>query len=322
MEVRIVTWNVNGLRSFIVDNESSARFKGKREIKRESNLGTLIGEYNPDILCFQETRCTEEMGEQFAIEGYHKYFSSSEGSGGRAGNRYSGVAIWSKIPALEVVKGLPTLDGTESGDNEGRFIAIDLGPDIGMLINTYQPNSGTNFDYRVRRWDPAMKAYLSQLKEAGRPVIWCGDLNVARTVNDIYQGKPKPGQDVAKLHAKLLGTKGPTPESAPTYKYMAGFTQEERQGIEEVLSSGYIDAWRELHPDAAHGGYTWWNPKIKAFRPADKGWRIDYFILDEAHRDRLLSCEVRPHIGTQSKAAVDKYGSDHGVVTLRLRIDS
>jgi exodeoxyribonuclease-3 len=168
-----------------------------------------------------------------------------------------------------------------------------------------------------------MTQYLAELKDAGRPVIWCGDLNVARTTKDIHQGKPKDTTDPAKLEAKLLNQHGPTPESPPSYKWMAGFTVEEREGFERILSSGYTDCWRELHPDAEFTGYTWWNPKIRAFRPADRGWRIDYCIIDAAHRHRLVACETMPHIGTRTKRdpSIDKYGSDHGVLSMTLRIE-
>lgn len=341
MELRVATWNVNGLRSFVVDDLPSAKFRTKTEIQPDSNLGELISKFNPDIICFQETRCDAATMDRFQIPGYHNYHSSSQGEGGRAGNRYSGVAVWSRLPAVQVWQDLPTLPEPRSAaDREGRFLSLDLGPQWGVLINTYQPNAGTNFGYRVNRWDPALREYLAKLTAQGRPIIWCGDLNVARTPVDLHLGTLPPAtvtrlatqaqrqgwspdtqqqrhQEAEQRHWTSLEQPGTDNDS-----WQPGFTLEERLNFELTLETGLVDAWRHLHPDSCYTGYTWWNQRIPAYRKQDRGWRIDYCVLDAAHLERLVSCETWPQIGcrTRSRPSVGKFGSDHGVVAVTLRI--
>ena len=273
MHLKIATWNVNGLRSYIVDNLPSKKFQTKTAIQPDSNLGELIAKFDPDIICFQETRCNSATMERFQIPGYHNYHSSSQGTGARAGNRYSGVAVWSKIPAKDVFTNIPTLSQPlTSADHEGRFICLDFGPEIGHLINTYQPNAGTNFQYRINRWDPAIRKYISSLLEANHPVIWCGDLNVARTALDLHIGKPSLKKEMN--HWESLDRPGPDESSPSNYRWNPGFTTEERLNLELTLETGLVDAWRHLHPDAEYTGYTWWNQRVPAYRKADRGWRI------------------------------------------------
>jgi len=341
MLLKIVSWNVNGLRSYIVDDLPSGKFTTKTEIQPSSNLGELISDFNPDIICFQETRCDSATMDRFQLPGYHNYHSSSEGTGGRAGNRYSGVAIWSKLEATEILRHLPTLpEPLHLSDREGRFLSVDLGPTIGVLINTYQPNAGTNFGYRVNRWDPALREYLTTLIQQGRPVIWCGDLNVARTPVDLHLGQI-PATKLNRL-AQQAATDGLSEEEAQRCRLVAeqrhwsrleqpgtdnqnwqpGFTIEERMNFEITLESGLVDTWRHLHPDQEFGGYTWWNQRIPAYRKQDRGWRIDYGVIDTSHLERLVSCETMPQIGcrTRGRSEVGKFGSDHGVVALTLQI--
>jgi exodeoxyribonuclease-3 len=346
MILKIASWNVNGLRSYIVDDLPSGKFKGKTEIKADSNLGELVATFDPDLICFQETRCDSETMEQFQIPGYYNYHSSSQGTGARTGNRYSGVAIWSKIEATQVLRLLPTLpEPLTVADQEGRFISIDLGPNIGVVINTYQPNAGTNFSYRVNRWDPAIRNYIASLIELARPVIWCGDLNVARTPLDLHIGQlpvklanrviqkiPKELEyqsqtslalaRAEQIHWETLDQPGPGEWSPANYHWNPGFTLEERLNLEITLEIGLVDAWRQLHPDAIYSGYTWWNQRIPSYRKNNRGWRIDYCLIDRSHLDRLVGCETLPQIGcrTRDRPDINKYGSDHGVITMTLGI--
>lgn len=321
--LKIATWNVNGLRSYIVDDLPSQKFGTsaiKTEIHPESNLGELVATFDPDIICFQETRCDQATMERFQIPGYYNYHSSSRGTGPRAGNRYSGVAVWSKIQAESTLSDLPTLPPPlTAADTEGRFISLYFGPKIGYLINTYQPNAGTNFDYRVNRWDPALRTYLSSLLRAGHPVVWCGDLNVARTPLDLHLGQPKTTVE-EQGHWESLDRPGPSADSPDNYRWNPGFTTEERLNLELTLETGLVDAWRQLHPHAEYTGYTWWNQRVPAYRKSDRGWRIDYCLVDEAHLGRLVACDRLAEIGCRSREreSIKKFGSDHCVVTVTL----
>ena len=166
--MKIASWNVNGIRSYIVDDLPSSKFKTKLEIAPDSNLGHLIQLYNPNIICFQETRCSKENMLKFNIPGWTIYSSSSQGEGGRGPNRYSGVSIWvHDILGLgkpnNIYDILPSLSQPLTvNDVEGRFLALEF-PNF-TIINTYVPNAGTNFTYRTARWDPAMLSYLTSLR--------------------------------------------------------------------------------------------------------------------------------------------------------------
>ena len=186
-EIRIASWNVNGIRSYIFNNQASGKFKGISEIASDSNLQHLLDTTDSNVICFQETRCGQEKMANIKLEGWNIYSSSSEGEGGRSKDRYSGVAIMIKTELGEpesVVVNLPTLEPpTDCSDREGRFIALDF-IDY-QIINTYVPNAGTNFNYRTQRWDPAMLEYLNSLEKR---VIWVGDMNIARTPYDLCLG--------------------------------------------------------------------------------------------------------------------------------------
>ena len=338
-ELRVASWNVNGLRSYILDDLPSGKFRDKTEIGATSNLNHLLVLYNPNIICFQETRCGADNMSRFKVPGWKVYSSSSEGTGGRGPNRYSGVSIWVSeslgLPEPTQIDLLPNLAETiTSADREGRFLALRY-PDF-TIINTYVPNSGTNFSYRTERWDPAMAHFLVSEKESGKLTIWMGDLNVARTPYDVHFG------DVRHLPQaqKLLQEGGPETETklealrervhnnshmqGTGQNVPAGFTREERDGIEKILESGYSDAWRHLHPTDYYKGFTWWNLRIPAYRPQDRGWRIDYVIIDNDHIDNLVDCQVFNQVGTRSygEEKVKKYGSDHAPICATIKLSS
>lgn len=337
-ELRVATWNVNGLRSYILDQLPSGKFKGKTEIAGDSNLAELIRLYRPNIICFQETRCGADNMSRFQIPGWTIYSSSSQGQGGRGPNRYSGVSIWvsDELALAEPTKleQLPSLtEPITSADREGRFLALRY-PTF-TIINTYVPNAGTNFSYRTERWDPAMAAFLASEKESGLLTIWMGDLNVARTPYDVHFGDIRHLPQAQKL-IKESENATSTPEGDLDAKLdeirqkvhsnshmqgtgqnvPAGFTRQERDGIEKILESGYCDAWRHLHSNDYYQGFSWWNLRVPAYRPNDRGWRIDYVIIDNNHIDNLKDCQVLRQVGCLSHKdpKVKKYGSDHAPV--------
>jgi exodeoxyribonuclease III len=297
--LKILNWNVNGMRSNIVGNKKWNKCKGLSAIEFDSNLGELVYEHDPDILCFQETRCDQSVAGCIQIAGYHQYWSCSKGSGARAGNRYSGTSLWSKIKPDSVSYNIPTLP---EPDQEGRAIVAEY--DKFTLITTYVPNAGTNFDYRTQVWDVAIRDYLAQLRRTGKNVIWCGDLNVARTPNDVFFGDPESSR---YNKAAMKGT---------GYAAVGGFTKEEREGFERILDEGYLDVYRELYPNQKDA-YTWWNQRAPGFRAVNLGWRLDYFILNA----RLMPCVIDMLILKHAGLCTKPQGSDHAAILLELRMD-
>jgi len=336
--LRVVSWNVNGLRSYIVDDLASAKFRTKTEIKPDSNLDHLIQLYNPNVICFQETRCGLDNMAKFQITDWKVYSSSSQGCAGRSGNRYSGVSIWVHTSLVQqlgepvkVLDILPTLNEPHhDGDLEGRFMALIY--ENVTIINTYVPNSGTNFTYRTERWDPAMLAFLEVEREKDRMTVWVGDLNVARTPYDVHFGDVSHTPKGLKLLNKNLDLTVQQEQmeqlrqelhSSPAMQGIgervpAGFTRQERDGIQSILQSGYSDCWRCQHPitSGVYDGFTWWNLRVPVYRPNNRGWRIDYVIVDNKHLDNLVDCRVLREVGTKthSRDTPKKYGSDHAPI--------
>jgi exodeoxyribonuclease III len=302
--VKIVSWNVNGLRTRIVDHLESKQFSKKTQIDSTSHLGKLIDEFDPDIICFGETRCSFQLMEQFEIPGFYRYSSSSELEGARSGNRYSGTAIWTKLKPYKVLTQLPFLP---QPNLEGRFIALYFNRFI--LIHVYQPNSGSNFQHRITEWDPAMGLYLQFLKDNYTiPIIWTGDLNVAHTHQDVFFGDNLTHQDNSTFQ-KQLNTNLIT---------LPGFTKEERDNFSDILSLGFTDVWRHLHPDQSFQGFTWWDMRRKTYRLLDKGWRIDYFVINNLHLNLVEDCQVFKHIGETQDGS--KIGSDHAPIGLTITL--
>ena len=247
--MKLISWNVNGLRA-VMD-------KGFPEV---------FSALDADIFCLQETKL---QAGQISLElpGYHQYWNYAEKKG------YSGTAVFSKAPALSVAYGL----GIDEFDHEGRVITLEY-PDC-YFITVYTPNSQdglARLPYRMA-WEDAFLSYLKNLEKT-KPVVFCGDLNVAHREIDIKNPK-------ANIHN-------------------AGFTQEERDKMTALLSSGFVDTFRYVHPDQA-GAYSWWSYRFHA-RENNTGWRIDYFIVSEALKPRLISACIHPEI----------FGSDHCPVEL------
>ncbi|MBQ6496841.1 MAG: exodeoxyribonuclease III [Firmicutes bacterium] len=250
--MRLISWNVNGIRA--------AMKKGFLE---------FVTEQDPDILCIQETKMQEGQAE-VPLDGYHQYWYSAEKKG------YSGTAVFSKEEPLSVSKGL----GVDEHDHEGRALTLEY-PDF-YLVNVYVPNAQDGLkriDYRMS-WEDAFRSYLKKL-EKEKPIITCGDFNVAHQEIDLKNPKSNRGN--------------------------AGFSDEERGKMTELQDAGFIDTWRYFYPDL-EGVYSWWSYRFNA-RANNAGWRIDYFLVSEALKESLAGAEI----------LTDVYGSDHCPVTLELK---
>ena len=249
--MRLISWNVNGLRA--------AMGKGFLDFAKAQD---------PDVLCIQETKMQEGQAE-VPLDGYHQYWCSADKKG------YSGTAVFTKEEPLNVTYGI----GIDEHDHEGRVITAEY-PDF-YLVNVYVPNSQDGLkrlDYRMK-WEDDFRAYLKGL-ENNKPVITCGDFNVAHEEIDLKNPKNN--------------------------RKNAGFTDEERGKMTELLDDGFIDTWRYFYPDL-EGVYSWWSYRFNA-RRNNAGWRIDYFIVSEALRNKLKAAEI----------LTDVMGSDHCPVTLEI----
>lgn len=250
--MKLISWNVNGLRACMN--------KGFKD---------FMDSVDADIFCVQETKMQREQA-TFVFDGYEEYWNSAEKKG------YSGTAVFSKAKPLSVSYGL----GIEEHDKEGRVITAEF-QDF-YLVNVYTPNAQRGLerlDYRMV-WEDVFRRYVKELDEK-KPVIICGDLNVAHNEIDLKNFKTNVGN--------------------------AGFTYEERGKMTELLASGFVDSFRYLYPDKT-GAYSWWSYMFKA-REKNAGWRIDYFIVSEKLADRIEDAVIYPEV----------MGSDHCPVGLLLK---
>lgn len=251
--VKLISWNVNGLRAVL----------------RKNFLDYLDAE-RPDVLCLQETKATPDDVEQLWPCTYSTYWNCAERKG------YSGTAVFTLHRPLRVSHGI----GMAEHDREGRVITVEF---TGFhLVNVYVPNSQrelTRLDYR-QKWDRDFLKYLKRL-EGRKPVVFCGDLNVAHTEIDLANPKAN-----VRNH---------------------GFTPEERAGFGALVRAGFVDTFREFEQRGGH--YTWWSPMSGA-RARNVGWRIDYFLISAALRPRLKAAFIRPEVG----------GSDHCPVGIELEV--
>ena len=253
--MKLISWNVNGLRACLQ--------KGFLE-----TFQTL----DADIFCLQETKLQHHAGQvDLDLPGYHQFWNSAEKKG------YSGVAVFTKAEPLSVTYGL----GLEDHDHEGRVITAEY-PGF-YLVCCYTPNSKdqlARLDYRMA-WEDDIRDYLLDL-DAKKPVVYCGDLNVAHQEIDI---------------------KNPGPN-----RRNPGFTDEEREKMTKLLSSGFVDTFRYLYPDKT-GAYSWWSYRFNA-RKNNAGWRIDYFIVSERLKDKIRNADIWSEV----------LGSDHCPVVLDLDV--
>ena len=281
--VKIVSWNVNGIRSNIFCEGSLKKNKKVYTELNESNLKILIDQYKPDIICFQETKCSEEIAKQFQYSEYpYKFWNESKGEKHR-GPGYSGTSIWSKIEP-EFVDNKFIEEDFVFENNEGRFLMAKF-PNFD-LINVYVPNSGTNFEYRIKEWDKNIYDILS--RSIKKPLIYTGDLNVVSEKLDLW-------------NPDILDLKIMTPEKHN------GLLKEERSNFSDLITSlNYVDIYRHLYSESKDI-YTWWDQRTK-MRVQNKGRRIDFFLIHNEYLELIQDTEILSDI----------HGSDHCPILLEL----
>ncbi|MEH6906305.1 exodeoxyribonuclease III [Neobacillus drentensis] len=249
--MKLVSWNVNGLRACVK--------KGFLE---------YFQEVEADIFCVQETKLQEGQI-SLELEGYHQYWNYAIKKG------YSGTAVFTKEKPLSVRYGV----GTDESEEEGRILTLEF--DNFFLVNVYTPNSQRDLariNYRLD-WEDRILQYLKELDDL-KPVVLCGDLNVAHQEIDLRNPKSNVGN--------------------------SGFTDEERGKMTSLLAAGFVDSYRHFYPEQV-GAYSWWSYMAKV-RERNIGWRIDYFIVSEKLRDRLINADIHCHV----------MGSDHCPVILEI----
>lgn len=263
--IKLYSWNVNGIRAVV----------------RKELFTPFISKHQPDILCLQETKAERGQAE-IDLKEYEEYWNSAEKKG------YSGTAIFSKMKPLAVLNGFPEelikeykVTGDTYGDpnKEGRVIAAEY--EHFYIVTVYTPNAKDDLSripLRHNHWDPAFLKYCKEL-EKKKPVIFCGDLNVAHTEDDLANPKPNRGKK--------------------------GFTSEEREGFQKFLDAGFVDTLRMFKQGNGH--YTWWSHFANS-RARNVGWRIDYFLVSESLKDKIKAAEIH----------ADVLGSDHCPISITL----
>lgn len=264
--MKLYSWNVNGIRAVI----------------NKGALQSFLKEHDPDVLCLQETKAKREQAEIDMPE-YHEYWNSAEKAG------YSGTAIFSKTKPLQVIDGFTDaiaekygLAGDSYGDpnKEGRVLSAEF--DDFWVVTVYTPNTKSDLSrlaLRHEKWDPAFLEHVRELEKT-KPVLFCGDLNVAHKEIDLANPKANVGKH--------------------------GFTNEERAGFDAMLDSGFVDTFRLKHPDTTEA-YTWWTHWANA-RARNVGWRIDYWLASSKLADRVVDANIHP----------DVLGSDHCPVSIEV----
>lgn len=249
--MKCISWNVNGMRAIL----------GK-------SFSDFFHAESVDVFCVQETKMQQGQAE-IDFPGYHQYWNSAQRKG------YAGTAVFSREEALSVVRDF----GPAEFCDEGRVLALEY--EKFYLVNVYSPNAQPELkriDYRMR-WEDGFRAHVGQLKQK-KPVVICGDLNVARTSIDLKNPKPNEGK--------------------------AGYSEQERGCMEKLLASGFTDTYRMLYPDK-EGAYTWWSYRFNA-RANNAGWRIDYFLVSDDIKERVRDSVIYAEVT----------GSDHCPVGLQL----
>ena len=251
--MKMISWNVNGLRACL-----------------QKGFLDFMKEIDADIFCIQESKLQEGQVE-LELPGYEQYWNYARKKG------YSGTAVFTKEKPLAVTRGI----GIEEHDQEGRVITLEY-PEF-YMVTVYTPNSQNELarlDYRMK-WEDDFLAYLKKLEEK-KPVVFCGDLNVAHKEIDLKNPK--------------------------TNRHNAGFTEEERNKFTELLDSGFTDTFRYFYPEET-GIYSWWSYRFRA-REKNAGWRIDYFCVSNRLQEKLVSAKIH----------TDVFGSDHCPVEVQITL--
>ena len=264
--MKIFSWNVNGIRA----------------VERKGEFTPFIKKYKPDILCLQETKADQGQS-PIDLKDYEEYWNSAERKG------YSGTAIFTKEKPISVMLDLPekltkkykiTKDKYGNPNNEGRVLALEFKKFF--VVSVYTPNAKDDLSrvkLRQKKWDPAFLAYM-KLLEQKKPVIFCGDFNVAHTEDDLARPKPNRGKK--------------------------GFTDEEREGADNIIGAGFLDTFRMF--TQGNGHYTWWSYFAKA-RERNVGWRIDYIFASPKLKSKIKKAGILPAV----------MGSDHCPVYIELK---
>ena len=265
--MKIISWNVNGIRA----------------VQKKGEFAPFLSKYKPDILCLQETKAMQGQAE-IDVAGYEEYWNSAEKKG------YSGTAIFTKVKPISVINDIPTkiaekhgLVADTYGDprTEGRVIAVEF--EKFYIVTVYTPNAKDDLSrvpLRHKQWDPAFLAYCKDL-EKKKPVIFCGDLNVAHTADDLARPKENEG--------------------------LKGFTKEEREGFDNFLAVGFVDTFRMF--TKGNGFHSWWSNFNNA-RARNIGWRIDYVLVSKTISKKVTKAEIHPEV----------FGSDHCPVSIEISI--
>ncbi|MDO8530157.1 MAG: exodeoxyribonuclease III [bacterium] len=265
--MKIISWNVNGIRA----------------VHRKGLFLPFIQKYKPDVLCLQETKAQQAQSE-LDLPDYEEYWNSAERPG------YSGTAIFSKEKPLSVILGIPAKIAVKHGlakdtygdpMSEGRVITAEFKKCY--VVSVYTPNSKDDLSripLRHKQWDPAFLAYMEEL-EKSKPVIFCGDLNVAHTADDLANPKQNVGRK--------------------------GFTIEEREGIDQIIKADFLDTFRMF--TQGNGHYTWWSHFANS-RARNVGWRIDYIFASKSLKSKIKAAKIHPNV----------IGSDHCPVEVEITI--
>jgi len=265
--MKLVSWNVNGIRA----------------VHNKGLFAPFVAKMKPDIICLQETKAIQDQAE-IDLADYEEYWHSAKKKG------YSGTAIFTKAKPLSVILGFPEAilkkydlagDGYGDPNDEGRVIAAEF-KDY-YVVTVYTPNTKddlSRLELRHKHWDPAFLDYMKQLDKQ-KPVIFCGDLNVAHTPDDLANPKPNEGKK--------------------------GFTDEEREGIDEMIAAGFVDTFRLFKEGNGH--YSWWSHFANS-RARNVGWRIDYIFVSKALESKVKKAEIH----------ADIMGSDHCPVAIELSL--
>lgn len=263
--IKLYSWNVNGIRAVV----------------KKGAFQEFMSKHQPDILCLQETKAEQGQAE-IDLAGYEEYWNASQAKKG-----YSGTAIFTRLKPIAIINDIPEIfvkqaglaaDNYGSANHEGRVIAAEFADFY--VVTAYTPNAKDDLTRITLRekWDQAMIAYCADL-QAKKPVVYCGDMNVAHTEDDLANPKPNVGKK--------------------------GFTAEERSGFDDWLAAGFVDTFRQFRQ--GNGYYTWWSHFANA-RARNVGWRIDYFLVSARLKSRIKAAEIHPTV----------MGSDHCPVSVTL----